>query len=134
MRIGRSGCAAFTLVELLVTLALVAILLGIAIPAYQDHIRHAGRVEAQKSLVELAQYLERYYTSHGSYAGAALPFEVSPRGGAVRYRLGFASEPEPASFTLMAQPQGSMAGDSCGTLTLASSGLRGAAGERCWQP
>lgn len=123
----------FTLLEMLTTVALIGILLAIAIPIYQDHIRRVHRVDAQKSLVELAQYLERYYTSQGSYVGASLPYQHSPRNGPVRYRLGFAEEPESARFTLMAEPQGSMAGDNCGTLTLASSGLRGAAEERCWQ-
>ena len=119
---------------MLVTVALIGILLAIAVPGYREHIRRAHRVDAQRSLVELAQFLERYYTSRGSYVGAPLPFDASPRGGGpVRYRLGFAEAPEPASFTLMAEPQGSMADDSCGTLTLASSGLRGAAGERCWR-
>ncbi len=122
----------FTLPEMLTTVALIGILLAIAVPTYQDYIRRAHRVDAQKSLVELAQYLERYHTSHGSYVGVALPYQHSPRNGPARYRLGFADEPESASFTLMAEPQGSMAGDDCGTLTLASSGLRGAASERCW--
>lgn len=122
----------FTLLEMLTAVALIGILLAIAVPTYQDHIRRVHRVDAQKSLVELAQYLERYYTSHGSYVGASLPYQHSPRNGPVRYRLGFADEPGAASFMLMAEPLGSMAGDSCGTLTLASSGLRGAAAERCW--
>jgi len=126
-------CNGFTLVELLVTVTLIGILLAIALPFYQEHVRRAHRVDAQKSLVELAQYLERYYTSHGSYRGATLPFQRSPReGGPVLYRLGFAEEPDAASFTLLAEPQGRMVDDSCGSLTLTSSGLRGASAERCW--
>jgi len=123
----------FTLVELLVCLTLVGILLGIALPAYQEHIQRVRRVDAQKSLVELAQSLERFYTSRGSYVGATLPFGQSPRdAGTAFYRLGFASAPEASGYVLQAEPVGAMSGDACGVLTLASSGLRGAAMERCW--
>lgn len=123
----------FTLVELLVCLALVGILLGIALPAYQEHMQRVRRVDAQKSLVELAQSLERFYTSRGTYDGATLPFDQSPRDtGKAFYRLGFASGPDESGYVLQAEPLGAMAQDACGVLTLASSGLRGAAAERCW--
>ncbi|MFV3412738.1 type IV pilin protein [Pseudomonas nitroreducens] len=122
-----------TLVELLVCLALVGILLGVALPAYREHIRRVHRVDAQKALVELAQSLERFYTSRGTYVGATLPFDRSPRGaGRVYYRLGFASGPDASGYVLQAEPLGAMTEDACGVLTLADSGLRGAATERCW--
>lgn len=123
----------FTLVELLVSLSLIGILLGIALPAYQEHMQRVRRVDAQKSLVELAQSLERFYTSRGSYVGATLPFDQSPRDtGKAFYRLGFASGPDVSGYVLLAEPVGTMVGDTCGVLTLASSGHRGAATERCW--
>jgi type IV pilus assembly protein PilE len=123
----------FTLVELLVCLTLIGILLGIALPAYQEHIQRVRRVDAQKSLVELAQSLERFYTSRGTYVGATLAFDQSPRdAGKAFYRLGFASDPDESGYVLQAEPVGAMAGDACGVLTLASSGLRGASSERCW--
>ena len=129
---GRAG--GFTLVELLVCLTLIGILLSVALPAYQEHVQRARRVDAQRSLVELAQALERFYTSRGTYADATLPFDQSPRDGAKAfYRLGFAQGPDESGYILQAEPVGAMAGDACGVLTLASSGLRGAAGERCWQ-
>lgn len=123
----------FTLVEMLVCLSLIGVLLGIALPTYREHIQRVRRLDAQKSLVELAQSLERFYTSRGSYLGATLPFEQSPREAReAYYRLGFASGPEESRYVLQAEPVGAMAGDACGVLTLASSGLRGAATERCW--
>lgn len=122
-----------TLVELLVCLALVGILLGVALPAYREHIRRVHRVDAQKALVELAQSLDRFYTSRGTYVGATLPFDRSPRdAGRAYYRLGFASGPDASGYVLQAEPLGAMTEDACGVLTLADSGLRGAATERCW--
>ncbi|QRY79864.1 type IV pilin protein [Pseudomonas sp. PDNC002] len=123
----------FTLVELLVGVALIGILASVALPVYQEHIQRVRRTDAEKSLMELAQYLERFYTSRGSYVGAVLPFTIAPRDGApVQYRLSFAKAPEDSSYVLQAVPEGAMARDGCGVLTLASSGLRGAAAEHCW--
>ncbi len=123
----------FTMMELLVCLAVIGILLGIAVPAYQEHLQRVRRVDAQTALVTLAQSLERFYTSRGTYTGATLPFDQSPReAGKAFYRLGFASGPDESGYTLQAEPVGAMARDACGVLTLSSSGLRGAALERCW--
>ncbi|WP_448683151.1 type IV pilin protein [Pseudomonas nicosulfuronedens] len=123
----------FTLVELMVCLTLIGVLLGVALPTYREHIQRVRRVDAQKSLVELAQFLERFYTSRGTYIGATLPFDQSPRdAGRAYYRLGFASGPDASGYVLQAEPLGAITEDACGVLTLASSGLRGAATERCW--
>lgn len=133
MKAMNEQAGGFTLVELLVCLALIGILLGIALPAYQEHLQRVRRVDAQRSLMELAQSLERFYTSRGTYAGAPLPFDQSPAGaGQAFYHLGFAQGPDEAGYVLQAEPVGAMARDTCGVLTLASSGLRGAATERCW--
>ncbi len=123
----------FTLVELMVCLTLIGVLLGVALPTYREQIQRVRRVDAQKSLVELAQFLERFYTSRGTYVGATLPFDQSPRdAGRAYYRLGFASGPDASGYVLQAEPLGAMTEDACGVLTLASSGLHGAATERCW--
>lgn len=133
MKSMNARAAGFTLVELLVCLALIGILLGLALPAYREHIQRVRRVDAQRSLVELAQSLERFHTSRGTYIGATLPFDRSPReAGKAYYRLAFASGPDESGYVLQAEPLGAMTEDACGVLTLADSGLRGAATEGCW--
>lgn len=78
----------FTLMEVLITIGLVAILTAIAVPSYRNYLRTANRVEAQTSLSQLymaekAFYLQwRFYTSDLVVAG------VSPDG-ALIYRVGF---------------------------------------------
>ncbi|MCY1307192.1 Type IV minor pilin ComP, DNA uptake sequence receptor [compost metagenome] len=122
----------------MIVVAIVGILAVIAYPSYQEHIRQARRADAQRSLVELAQFMERYYTSHGTYADATLPFSASPRdGGQAFYTLSLTGEPSASSYALQAVPKGAMEHDDCGTLTLTNTGLKGqASGQslaRCWR-
>ena len=149
MRSGRlSGMArarstGFTLMELMIAVAIIGILAAIAYPSYQEHVRKARRADAQTALLELAQFMERHYTANGKYltaanAAPALPFSEAPKDGASKYYdLSFAGTPTASSYTLRAAPKGSMAGDSCGTLTLSNTGAKGQASgatlATCWR-
>lgn len=125
----------FTLIELMVVVAVVAILTAIAYPSYQDAVRKGHRGQAKADLVELAQRAERFRTiNNGSYAGfwAQVPDEdkVSPRTGTARYNLNRQGEDEDATtFVFEAAPQGVQANDTrCMTLTIDQSGRKGVAG------
>src|SRR5438128_2606320 len=63
----RTRTVGFTLIELMVTVAIVAILAAIAYPSYLEHLRAAGRAEGKSGLLRTAQLLERYYTANGGY-------------------------------------------------------------------
>ena len=60
----------FTLIELMIVVAIIAILTSIAYPSYLEHIKKSRRSDAQSSLNEFASAMERFYTINGSYAGA----------------------------------------------------------------
>ena len=82
--------AGFTLIELMIALAVLAILAGIGYPSYTAYMRKAARTEAKAILMETAQNLERYYTTNNTYDGATVSSTVSPKGAsgsAVRYRI-----------------------------------------------
>lgn len=128
----------FTLIELMVTVAIVAILAAIAVPAYQDQVRKARRGQAKADLVELAQALERRHTINNSYAGA-LPYTVSPKdpGTTARYNITPGTIVAGAqAFVLTATPIGDQANDRCGTLTLSNTGAKTRTGSapfsECW--
>lgn len=133
----RSENSGFTLIELMIVVAIIGILAAIAYPSYQNHIEKTRRSVAQAELMELAQWMERRYTASYDYRDGTdapdLPFETSPRdGNATFYNLKFQGTVARDSFTLEAAPAGAQANDDCGTLTLDSSGTKGAAKSGCW--
>lgn len=124
-----------TLIELLITVAIVGILAVVAFPSYQAHVARANRAEAQGILMENTQFLERNYTTANRYdqdsagTATALPFTTSPKTGTAKYNIA-AAYGTSQTFTLTATPTGSMTGDDCGNLTLTNTGVKAPAD--CW--
>ena len=135
--------AGFTLIEVMIVVVIIGILSSIAYPSYQDYVKQARRADAQASLMELAQFMERHYTSKGGYladgqtgSAPSLPFSSSPKdGGTAAYNLSLAEKITAQTYTVQAVPVGSMSGDTCGTLTINHQGKKGSAGDmkKCWK-
>ncbi len=137
----------FTLIELMVTVAVVGILAAIAYPSYTQYVQRANRAEGRTLMLDNAQFLERNYTMANLYnqnsagvpiTNASLPIQQSPETGTARYVMTVLNAAQ--TFTLSATPTGTMAGDPCGIYTLTNTGLRGAAGvttgaivQTCWE-
>jgi type IV pilus assembly protein PilE len=123
----------FTLIELMITVAIIAIIAAIAYPSYQEQVRETRRTNVQADLLELSSYMERYYTERFTYLGAGLPFVTSPKqGGTVFYDLSFPADPDANSYTIQAEPTGAQSDDRCGTLTINEVGQRNADEANCW--
>lgn len=124
-----------TLIELLVTIAILGILVAIAYPSYRDQMARANRAEAEGILMENAQLLERNYTIANRYdtvnadgtGGAPAIAAQSPNTGTAKYTIAATYGTAPAqTFTLTATRAGIMASDACGNLTLDNTGVKGA--------
>lgn len=124
----------FSLIELMIVIVIIGILAAIAYPSYQNYVTKTRRVDAEGNLLELSQYMERYYTENGRYdedAGGdavTLPFTKSPKdGNSTFYTLSFGEdEPTSTTFLLEAEPVGpQLANDTaCGTLSIDSTGVK----------
>lgn len=62
----------FTLIELMITVAVIAILAAIAFPSYQDSLRKSRRTDGKNALTQAMANMERYYTENNTYLGAAM--------------------------------------------------------------
>lgn len=120
---------AFTLIELMVVLVVIGILAAIAYPNYTEYVRRGKRAEAKAALMEGAQALERYYSTHGSYLDADGNFAAvfagqAPASGSANYTLAAQGAPTATAFVLRATRSGSMAGDPCGDFQISHTGAR----------
>lgn len=68
---GMNHSSGFTLIELMITVAIIGILAAIAFPAYTSQIKKSRRTDVQRTMVEQAQILERYFTANGRYVTTA---------------------------------------------------------------
>jgi len=126
----------FTLVELLIVLAIAAILAAIALPSYQRHVTETRRGAAQGCLLELAQFAERYYTTRMTYIGLALPATQCRSDLAAFYTFSLNGTPDARSHSIQAVAQGSQAtrDPNCTTLRIDQTGARTSlpAAAGCW--
>ena len=142
----------FTLIEVMITVAIIAILASIALPSYQDSVRKARRAEARAALMQLMQQEERYYSLHTTYIAFSRTAIVGD-GSQFHWYSGSsakdsgheisgaacADEELSSCIVLSAEPgtanvNASFKDDACGTLSLSSTGVKSASGKatNCW--
>ena len=125
--------------EVMITVAIIGILSAIAVPSYNSYVTDSRRNEAKNSLLELGQFMERYYTAHDRYnntddstlSEGDLPFSTVPKeGSSVYYNVTVSSAA--STYILTLTPAGSMAGDACGNYTLTQTGVHTPTTSDCW--
>ena len=125
---------AYTLTEILVALALVAILTAVAIPSYRDYIVRTNRSEATDALLNAARCQEQLYAKFNAFNANACE-GVSPGG---LYTVTITTSNSNQNFVATATPSSGQSSDACGTLTLSDTGVKTAHGntgtyaQNCW--
>lgn len=140
----------FTLIELVVTILIASILVGIALPTYTSQVRKSRRTEAVSTLLDLAGREERLFSTTNTYSnspanlgysGTAFPITVGSGYYQVNVAVTAAAPPQPATYTITATPIGAQANDTdCASFSLNQTGKQsvldsggGDATATCWR-
>ena len=138
----RHKSAGFNLIEMLIAVAIMGIIAAMALPSYQASVLRSGRSEAKSILLQVASNQERFFSANNSYSTNADPL-VAPPAATVTSETGLYQVTVAACgggniancFVATATPQNNQANDSCTTITLSNTGVRGATGDtvdECW--
>jgi len=136
LKLNKKKTDGFTLIEILIAVAIIGILASIAYPSYQGILENTRRQEAVRTLLEASQLMESHYSMNLDYSGAIsgtklTNFTVSDEFSEYYGLTGVATA---STFTLSAVPlsTGTQSEDECGTLTITHTGSTGADASDCW--
>jgi type IV pilus assembly protein PilE len=134
-----NGTRGFTLLELMMVVAIVGILFAIALPSYTSYTQRSHRADGQSMLVDISAREERFLAQNNTYTtlitagGLNLGTATSPEG---YYNLAVAAGACGAianCYVVTATATGPQAGDTdCTTITYSSTGVRGGTTANCW--
>ena len=112
----------FTLIELMITVVVIAILASLAYPSYTNYIERSNLAEAKSALMEAASQMERYYTSNYEYAVIDLDVDLTEKN---PYSVSNPSISTSGGGFLISATGSGRVPDDCGTIWVDSLGQRG---------
>jgi len=127
--------AGFTLIEVMIVVAVIGILSAVALPSYKEYVARGRRAEVRTVLLEASQWMERHYTENMKYdsntAGTAVAdlfpanLKQSPRDGGGAYTIAV-SAAAARTYTLTAtrNSPGPMSTDKCGDFQITNTGVK----------
>ncbi len=129
------NCKGFTLIELMLVIAIIGILAAIAWPNYQSYLIGARRAEAEADMLKIQLGLEKWRANNNSYTSTLSNVGFTDNNPHYNYAITGAAAGDPptaSAYVIRATAQGGQATDSaCTPLTLDQSNAKGPAG--CWK-
>jgi type IV pilus assembly protein PilE len=131
-----------TLLELLISVAIVGILVSVAYPSYVSYVVKSNRTEAQRELIKLANLQEQYFIDHRTYTEnmkllgmTADPYITASGNYSIDSTIGSLEGVSGVIFTLTATAKNSQANQdsSCVTLSIDETGTKSAESLTCWE-
>ena len=146
----------FTLIEVMIVVAILGIISAIAIPSYSEYVKKGKRADAKVELLRIAQLQESYFVQNLSYAkdftigAGGLGLGASVKSDQEEYTMtilttpagcnGVAGANACTAYTVTAAGYGAQASDKCGDFTLTNTGVKAIVGgatsydaKKCWK-
>ena len=128
----------FTLIELMITVAILGIIASIAIPSYFEHVKRTARTEAITSLLDAANKQEQYFVDNREYTSTIADLGVSTTTESNFYTISVKVDNDAGTFTFKATPKSGppLQDTECKTLSISDTGLKTSTGSAdsstCW--
>ncbi len=124
----------FTLIELMIVVAIVAVLAAVALPSYRQYVVRSARTQAQSELMQMATLQEKIYLNSNSYAfSVTAAYNGTSAGGLGvasgntsdgRYALTLSNTAASQTYTLVATPVATLSQSNDGNLSITESGVK----------